>query len=62
MPTHESHAGSQTSDYPVFDLSYTVDDDESPATVTVFSERPEELSTCWLSIDVEHAVDLADVA
>lgn len=47
---------------PTFDLSYDVDDREDPTTVTVYPETSDGNTTCWISIDVDHAVDLADIA
>ena len=43
-------------------LSWAYDDEFAPTTVTVFSERDDELTTHWISIDIGHAVRLADMA
>lgn len=49
-------------DLPTFDLNYTVDDGDDPRLITVYAEAAEEFATHWITVDVEHAVDLADVA
>lgn len=44
--------------FPTFDLLYIFDDDEDPTQVTIFSEIEAELDTHWITMDVEHAIDL----
>ena len=47
---------------PAFDLEYDLDHPEEPTEITVYSPRETEFATHWISIDVDHAVDLRDVA
>lgn len=49
-----------SADYPTFYLCYDVDDPEDPSEVTVFSDRADEISTQWISVDAAHAVDVTD--
>lgn len=46
---------------PDFELSFAVDDEDDPSEVTVFPEDGSTPTTTWITIDVEHAVDLEDV-
>lgn len=48
--------------FPAFDLSCAFDDKENPTQVTIYSEADDERTTRWISIDVEHAIDVADIA
>ncbi|WP_255196904.1 hypothetical protein [Halorarius litoreus] len=43
-------------------LSWAYDDEFAPTTVTLFSERDDEITTHWITIDIAHAVSLADMA
>ena len=48
-------------EYPEFELSYLLDDDDDPNEVTVFPKaESEDLATEWVSIDVNAAVALED--
>lgn len=47
---------------PTFDLSYAVDDEEEPTSVTVFPGDTIDDLTTWISVDVDAAIDLEDVA
>lgn len=46
---------------PLFELEYTFDDPDDPATVTVFPSDGGDITTSWITIDVAHTVDLSDV-
>lgn len=46
--------------YPLFDLSYDVDDPADPSEVTVYADGTS--TTQWISIDIDHAIALEDVA
>lgn len=48
-------------DLPQFDLEYLFDDDENPTEVTIFADDPDTLSTRWITIDRDYAVDIDDV-
>lgn len=48
--------------FPTFDLSYAVDDEEEPTSVTVFPGDTIDDLTTWISVDVDAAIDLEDVA
>lgn len=43
------------------DLLYAVDDESDPRSVTVYPRDPDDVTTTWLTMDVEHAVDLAEM-
>lgn len=44
---------------PVFDLDYLFDDRDHPTEVTVFpAEDTFDISTNWITIDIDHAVPL----
>jgi len=64
MPIDQTHrvTPSQLDELPTFDLDCTVDDVDHPSEVTVYSPWEGDVTTHWLSIDLAHAVDLADVA
>jgi 2-phospho-L-lactate guanylyltransferase (CobY/MobA/RfbA family) len=47
---------------PRFDLDFDLDTPDDPTEVTIYSSQRAELATHWISIDVDHAVDLRDVA
>jgi hypothetical protein len=47
---------------PTFELDYDLDTPDDPAEITIYSARESELATHWISIDVDHAIDLRDVA
>lgn len=49
-------------DLPRFDLRFGVDDVAAPTTVTVYSEPVDDIETHWVSIGVDWAIDLRDVA
>ncbi len=36
------------------------DDPEEPSELTLFTTDPERVATRWLTVDIEHAVDLAE--
>jgi hypothetical protein len=56
------NSGGGLADLPTFDLNYTVDDGDDPEWITVYAEDAEEFATHWITVDVEHAVDIVDVA
>ena len=43
------------------DLVHALDDESAPRTVTVYPRDPDDVTTTWLTVDVEHAVDLAEM-
>lgn len=47
---------------PSFDLDYGFDDEEEPATVTVYDPDPDRITASWITMDVQWAVSLDDVA
>lgn len=47
---------------PTFRLSCTVDDEEDPSRVTVFSDAGDDFYFTWISIDADSAVDLDEIA
>lgn len=53
-------ADSPASGSPSFELTFAYDDPDDPATVTVYPEETEARATTWISVDVDHAVDLGD--
>lgn len=55
-------ANEELADFLIFDLSCSLDDREEPTRVTVYSGAGTEVATQWISIGVDGAVDLADVA
>lgn len=52
---------SRLASVPSFELSFAVDDEEDPSEVTVFPEDGATPTTTWITMDVEHTVDLEDV-
>lgn len=44
------------------DLVHAVDDEDDPRSVTVYPRDCDELTTTWLTMDVEHVVDLEAMA
>jgi hypothetical protein len=46
---------------PTFDFRYLIDDEVSPAEVTVFPADPRDPVTEWLTVDTGTAVSLEDV-
>jgi hypothetical protein len=44
------------------DLAWAVDDADHPTELTVYSDREDEITTHWLTVDLEHAVDLEEMA
>ena len=51
--------GSGLTQFPAFDLSYLLDDGESPGTVTVYD--PDAPDARWISADASGAVPLDEV-
>lgn len=47
---------------PSFELTYAFDDSDEPTEVTVFPADRDDVTTTWISIDFDHAVDLRDTA
>lgn len=47
--------------FPQYELECLFDEDDAPNEVTVFVDDVGELATCWITIDIEHAVPLEDV-
>lgn len=47
---------------PRFELDYGVDDRREPAEITVYDPSADDVTTRWLTADVEATVDLSDVA
>lgn len=52
---------STTTSHETESLHAAYDDPENPTVLTVFPARTDRRETRWLSIDVAHAVALADV-
>lgn len=63
MPQNDPapEASAVRTDLPSFALSYAVDSETDPSRVTVYSPEKTETGTHWITIDADHAVDLADV-
>lgn len=51
-------ASEALSTYPTFDLTYLFDDADDPTAVTVFSPDEGDVTTHWITIDVEAAVPI----
>lgn len=51
----------EVDEFPVFDLSWDVDDIDDPSYVTVFDDSRSENITRWISTEKDHAVNLEDV-
>lgn len=49
-------------DLPQFDLHYGLDDPVEPTEVTVYEVDAEDQTTHWITVGVDAAVDLVDVA
>lgn len=49
---------SDLDDYPKFELCCLVDDNAPESTITVFSDRDEEITTHWITMDADSAVAL----
>lgn len=49
-------------DLPTFELDFAFDDEDRPREVTIYLSTERGTTSCWLTMDVEHAVDLTDVA
>lgn len=47
---------------PEVELAHAFDDDADPRYVTVYPAHRTDVTTTWLTVDVEHAVDLAEMA
>ena len=45
-------------DAPAAELAFAVDDADAPTEVTVYPEDDVDVTTTWLTIDVDHVVDL----
>ena len=45
-----------------FDLTYAYDDDADPRTITIYPRGRGDVTTTWITMDVEFAVDRLDVA
>lgn len=41
-------------------LQSVVDDEIDPTTMTMFSMEQDDITTAWMSIDIEHVIDLYD--
>lgn len=49
-------------DHPEFALHYRFDDPADPTELTIYPVTDfEDITTTWLTIDAEHAVDLEDL-
>lgn len=46
--------------HPGVRLAFALDDEDDPTEVTVYPERCADVTTTWITVDVEHAVDLRD--
>ena len=44
------------------DLVFAPDDEADPTEITVFPERAVDATTAWLTMDVDHVVDLDEHA
>lgn len=62
MPSSNTDPAQKPTAFPSFELTYIFDDEENPTKVTVFSKLDDDIETGWISIDADHAIDLADVA
>lgn len=56
-----SDSTSRLPEFPSFDLSYVLDEDEHPAQVTVYSDVEDEHLTHWITVSVELTVDLGQM-
>ena len=54
-------AGEARSSFPTFELEYLFDDADDPAEVTVFSPDGEDVTTHWITIDIDAAVPIEAV-
>lgn len=45
---------------PTVGLTHAFDEVEDPTEVTVFPETSPDVTTTWITIDVDHVVDLGD--
>lgn len=59
--TDDAGSASPLNDLPQFDLDFDLDDPVDPSAVTVYDGRAEDNTTTWITVDVAHAIDLADV-
>lgn len=41
-------------------LQSAVDDEINPTTITVFSRECDDITTAWMSVDIEYAIHLDD--
>lgn len=47
--------------YPDFDLNCLIDDETDPHEVTIFAPASTDITTHWITIDIDAAVALDDV-
>lgn len=48
----------ELTEFPDFDLEYLFDDQDDPTEVTIFSPGNDDITTHWLTIDVDSAVSI----
>lgn len=45
-------------DPPTFELDFMVDDEEDPTELTIFSPRGDDITTQWITVDLNTAVPI----
>jgi hypothetical protein len=63
MPLTDAHPDEDVppADRASVDLVSAVDDEADPTQLTVYSDRDDEITTHWITVDLDHAVDLAEM-
>lgn len=60
-PTELATATERLTKFPEFELHCLVDDEADPREVTIFAPSSTDISTHWITIDINNAVRLDDV-
>lgn len=54
-----AEAPSRGAIHPAFiELAYLLDDEEAPTELTIYPPRAEDITTCWLSADLDAVIPL----